>query len=184
MAAGAASRWSSGEESKPEIAFRLAICLVFVALCLYRPAMQWLGWRAAQHYVAVPVKMRKLEQEAYPHKGRLQYRYHVEYEYEVDGRGYRSQSRFLVDGMPSEQVHRCLYETLRKARDAHEPIMAWVDPEMPALAVLDRNSYDDPMYYVFAGIGMVAFLFAAAYHFLPRPTKPARGTVRRPKRSW
>jgi hypothetical protein len=184
MAAAAGSRWAGGEESKPAIAFKLAFCLAYLVASLYGPTRQWLGWRAAQNYVAVPVDMRKLELEARPYRWGVQDQLNVDYEYEVGGRGYRSKSKFLVDDFPPEHVRRRLYERLRKARDEHAPIMAWVDPKKPANVVLDRESYDDRGNFVIAGIAFAAFLFGAAYYFLPRKPKPPRKTARRLNRSW
>ncbi|WP_156398194.1 hypothetical protein [Duganella sp. Root336D2] len=69
------------------------------------------------------------------------------------------------------------------ARKAQAPILAWVDPQHPSNAVVDRESYDDPGNFVIAGVALAAFvrgrlLFRAA---LP---EPARKTVRRLNRSW
>ncbi len=184
MAGNRMSRWTGGEESKTDILVKLVVFLACAVFCLSIPARQWLGWRAAQNYVAIPVEMSKLEREAYPYRGRLEYRYHVEYEYEVAGRAYRSSKMFLVDDIPTSQLRACLYENLRQAREAHTPIMAWVDPQKPANAVLDREAYDDPMYFVFAGIALAVFLGTAVYYFVPRQPKPARKTVRGLNRSW
>ncbi|KRB83327.1 hypothetical protein ASE26_12695 [Duganella sp. Root198D2] len=184
MAAGRTPRWTSGEEPKPDIIVKLAVFLACAVFCLSIPARQWLGWRAAQSYVAVPVEMRKLEKEAYSYKGRLEYRYHVEYEYEVAGRAYRSSKMFLMDDFPTGQPRACLYESLRQAHEAHAPIMAWVDPEKPANALLDREAYDDPMYFIFAGIALAVLLGTAAYYFVPCQPKPARKRLQRLNRSW
>ncbi len=118
-------------------------------------------------------------------KGGPTYAVDAVYDYQVAGRSYQSKRVGLAPGSSSDNVghwHQAWQQKLSNAKAQGSPVMAWVDPQRPSRAVLDRDVrwpmvlFHLPFALVFTAVGLVAsFVFWSVLTgtVLPAPLRHA-----------
>lgn len=99
------------------------------------------AWQA-RHWEPVPIEVLEASLQARrDHDGDTTSAVQARYRYEWQGRSYESSQVGLPGGLTSDNFdpwHQDWAERLNRARDSSERLLAWVDPQQPSRAVLDR----------------------------------------------
>jgi hypothetical protein len=132
-------------------------------------ALTLLDWRAASGWVEVPAELVSVALEEHDGDDSTTYQTTATYRYEYAGRAYNN-NRVAIDSGSDNigNFQQQLYYGLRTAHEQHTPVTAYVDPENPANAVLNRElrlglvALKGVFALVFGGVGF-GLLFGARY---------------------
>lgn len=145
---------------------------------------------AARSYVTVPAQVLQTELVRYRgSKGSVTFEVRARYAYRWEGRDFEA-TRVGVGANGADNIgnwHDLWHQRLKQARDAEQPVPAWVDPQRPERALLDRSvrwglvALHLPFAILFTavGLGAAVVFFGALFDRLPdkstsRPAKPGR----------
>lgn len=148
---------------------------------------------AARSHVSVPAQV--LDTELVRHrgsKGSVSFQVKARYAYRWQGRDFEGQ-RVGLATTGADNIgnwHELWHQRLKQARETEQPVPAWIDPDRPERALLDRSvrwglmALHLPFAVLFTGVGLGAAVvfFGALFNRLPDPAdrrkkpRPSRAT--------
>jgi len=120
--------------------FGLMFLIIGVGIGIYF-AKGLFEWVAARDWVAVEARLLRVDLESHhDSEGGTTWRVTADYEYDWRGERFTASRVDLHSGADNlGDYHRDLHRRLNRAYRAGEPVTAWVDPEDPSRAVLERG---------------------------------------------
>jgi hypothetical protein len=99
-----------------------------------------LQWQKANSYVPVDANIVDAELKVKRDSDSTTYRVQARYEYEFQGKRYSSSRVGIADGSDNfDRYQRDMANRLQRAKQNGATVRAWVDPNRPELALLDRE---------------------------------------------
>jgi hypothetical protein len=139
--------------------FGLLFACIGAAILLIAIQMHW-NWVAARSWAPVQAQLLEAKLDIVSESGSGNTRgrlpvvtptVHARYRYEFGGKAYESQ-RVTINN--NNQNARVIGPQLEAAYARHEPVIVWVSPRHPELAVYSRDlNYDDQLEQLASGLG-------------------------------
>ncbi|MDO3381904.1 DUF3592 domain-containing protein [Gilvimarinus algae] len=156
--------------------FGLPFAAVGIGFALFGVIPQLKDWQSMQRWEEVPAEIEQVELKSHRSDGSTTYEVIARYRYDYSGRPYQGQRVGVASGADNiGDFQQNLYDRLRAAKDKARPVPAYVNPEQPAEAVLNRELRGELVIFklVFVVVFGLVGLGIWAYALLARPDKAA-----------